>query len=451
MILTERDPKESGIADFVSGYLLLSALPGLHRLLLGDFRPGMGQGLLFSRQDRSATGLAWARPSSNSRIGSRSSTEEGALRGIYLESLPGFLTWSAFAGRATWDAATDSTENAAIRRGGEHVSPLQKSRKHALTERIVSLRLTSRLPFGKVGLSLCHLAFSAPVLTSGPPRQQQTPVGLNWNLSVRNVALFGELAPGPETAWLSGTTLRFNTLRLTVLARRYDPSYYAPHAAAFSAYSGWPHNEWGLFAGAAWAPRKGTRIQLDLDRHGRLLPETDAPLPSRGERFTFSMTQRLSRHQNLDLTLGTQQETVTTSSRTGPRLRKRYRVAYSLHPPEFRIRAWTEITRGATPARRGIGAATAADLRLGRSSGPRLDLWFTRFHTTAYEARIYMFEPDVWGGSRLQVLSGSGQAFGTRLSWSGAVFSFSGRYSFKRTPEGVSSSWSFQVDLGSLE
>ena len=53
--LIERDPEEPTLTDHVTGYI---ALPFSRvNIILGDVRPEWGQGLLFSRRTRSATGL----------------------------------------------------------------------------------------------------------------------------------------------------------------------------------------------------------------------------------------------------------------------------------------------------------------------------------------------------------------------------------------------------------
>ena len=101
--LTERDPKEPTLTDHVTGYV---AIP-LSRvtLILGDVRPEWGQGLLFSRRTRIATGLSYARARSAAKSGNRTSTEHGALRGIYLSGLHTRMFWHAMYGQITWDAS----------------------------------------------------------------------------------------------------------------------------------------------------------------------------------------------------------------------------------------------------------------------------------------------------------------------------------------------------------
>ena len=148
VFLTERDPLEGRLTDFLSGYLRVSAVPGLQRVLVGDFRPGYGQGLLFSRHNRSATGLERARPMNVRRVGYRSAIEDGALRGVFAESRSGRITWTAMFARNRWDAAIDSAGVAAIRTADLHVTRTQRERRGKLRENLAALRSHVDLPVG---------------------------------------------------------------------------------------------------------------------------------------------------------------------------------------------------------------------------------------------------------------------------------------------------------------
>ena len=82
-VLTERDPGESGPADFWTGYLVTSRFPGTDRLILGDFRPGFEQGLILSIHQRTSSVVGLARPQTSPSVAYRSSTENGALCELY--------------------------------------------------------------------------------------------------------------------------------------------------------------------------------------------------------------------------------------------------------------------------------------------------------------------------------------------------------------------------------
>ncbi len=447
-LLTERDPGETGLVDFWSGYIAVSQVPGTTRLLLGDFRPGFGQGLIFSRQTRASTGLAWARPRRTRRIGYRSSTENGALRGLFAEGRIRRLTWTLLLSGTAWDAAVDETGHARVREGGQHVTQTQRDRKDALKEQLTALRLNCNLPFGEIATTALQAAFTPPLAQTNPNHRL---LGIDWNLRLHRLTFFGEVAGGQDQAWVAGSTVQFKGLRLLTLARRYGPRFQTLRGAATSAYGTPPQNEWGLFVGAVWKPRRKTRIEAGLDRHGRIRRTGQLPLPGRGERFRLNFTHRPFQGLTLGLVLGSQRKTVRASGQIGPRIRRRAQIRLTHRRGRARLKAWIEGARAASPSRRGHGRAAGINFNIGRRPGPELALWAALFHITAYDARIYTFEPDVWGGSRLQVLTGRGQTGGVRLGWGGRHTRLKLRYSLKRTQTGVASSWAVQVELGALK
>ncbi len=445
VFLTERDPMESRLADFLSGYIRVSSIPGLQRLLVGDFRPGYGQGLLFSRHSRSATGLEWARPANVRRVGYRSAVEDGALRGVFAEGRSGRVTWTAMFSRNRWDAVIDSAGVAAIRTADLHVTQTQQERRGKLRENLAALRPHVDLPVGRIAATLVRTTFS-------PPRQsvrRQHSAGIDWDLRSSRLNFFGEIAASNRnTAWLAGARSGLDRLTLVMLGRWYSAGFSSLRGGPFSAYSG--GNEWGLFTGAAWRAGRRTRIQATLDRHGRIAPEGKLTLPARGERFSLDLRQR-RKYATIRITLGTRRQTVTTSGVTGLRLQRRARLRVTIPRSVARLNLWLESTGARSPVRQSGGRAVGFDLRLQRKSHLRANLWLSLFNVDHFDSRIYNFEPDVWGGSRLQLLSGRGRTAGVRLTCAGSRLRVSTRYAIKTTQNGPSNSWSLQLELGTAK
>ncbi len=443
VFLTERDPLETRLVDFLSGYVSFSAVPGFRRLLMGDFRPGYGQGLLFSRNDRSATGLAWARPANVRSVGYRSAVEYGALRGVFGEGRSGPVTWTAMGARNRWDAATDSAGVVEIRTADLHVTQTQRERRGKLREDVAAFRSRVEMQFGSVGATVVRTAFS-PALQQV---RRQYSAGMDWDLRARRHGVFGEIAASGSNAvgWLVGARAGVDRLKLVLLARRYPAGFSSLRGGPFSAYSG--RNEWGLFTGAAWRPGRRTRVEATLDRHGRIAPEGKFKLPARGERFSFDLRHRL-KFAVIRLTLGTRQQTVTTSGVTGLRGRKRARLRMTIPRSAARLNLWLESTGARSPTRESSGGAGGIDLRIERTKRLRADVWMALFNVTGFDSRIYTFEPDVWGGGRLQLLSGTGRTAGVRFTLTGSRIRISARYAIKATEDGLSNSWSSQVEFG---
>lgn len=426
--LTERDPEEPTITDYVTGYI---ALP-LSRIniTLGDVRPEWGQGLLFSRRTRSATGLSYARTRTATQSGNRTSTEHGALRGIYLSGSHTHLLWNLMYGRMTWDATFGS--NTRIYTGGLHHTETSQARKNTLREHLAGANIAIGSSQKYVGLAILNTAFS-PVASdiadeSAVPRTAQAGMLFSLNALYRtdHIALFGEIAP---KAFITGLVAGTPILRFHLIGRYYGPSFHSLHGAPYAAYGSPPNNEWGTFFGLVWRISKRKRLDIALDRHGRLIPEKSAP-PERGERLRLNFTHRFSRGLSARLT-------ADTRSATNRVPRQSLRLALIYKRPTRAMTAWLQRAHAGTS-----GNAAGLRLQLGKSTGFSLALWAAHHKISSYNARIYDIEPDVWGGIRLLTLSGDGTNRGLRLTWANAHFRLSTRYSHHRT-----SSWSAQLDL----
>ena len=426
--LTERDPEEPVITDYVTGYI---ALP-LSRvnIIIGDVRPEWGQGLLFSRRTRTATGLSYARARTATQSGNRTSIEHGALRGIYLSGSHTHLFWSLMHGRMTWDATFGSDTR--IYTSGLHDTKTSQARKNALRERLTGANIAIGSSQKHIGLTILNTAFS-PVASdtvgeSAVPRTAQAGMLFSLNALYRadRIALFGEIAP---RAFITGFVAGTPILRLHLIGRRYGANFHSLHGAPYAAYSSPPNNEWGAFFGLTWRISKRKRLDIALDRHGQLIPEKSA-LPERGARMRLNFNYRFSRGFSARLT-------ADTRSATNRVPRQSLRLTLTYKRPTHAMTAWLQRAHAGTS-----GNATGLRLQLGKSTGFSLALWATHHKISSYNARIYDVEPDVWGGIRLLTLSGDGTNRGLRLTWANAHFRLSVRYSHHRT-----SSWSAQLYL----
>ena len=254
-------------------------------------------------------------------------------------------------------------------------------------------------------------------------------------------ALYGEVARSQsQIAWLTGGQFSLQNLRIVILTRHYESEFKTLHGAPFSAYCG--TNEWGLFLGTIWKPHAQTRIEWSLDRYGRLRPEPNTALPARGERFKLGLTHRLSRAWTVALTVSTQKK----SEPADLGLRKRLRLTGLLRG--FRISGWAEGSQNRSSPKQKQRRAAGLDLRLGRRKGFSLSAWANQYRTT--DTPIYTLMPDVWDGTSLQPLIGGGKTAGIRLGWSGSHMRFSLRSTFRRSRSKTTTTWTAQVDLGTL-
>ena len=418
--LTERDPQEPDLADHLTGYITIPL--NKMTLTLGDMRPQWGQGLIFSRRTRTATGLSLARPPTSSQPGNRTSTEYGALSGIHLTGTYSHLTWACLYGQTMWDASFAPGEPARLHTTGLHDTETARLRKNTLHERLAAAHFTLGSAHHYLEFAILNTSFKP----TAPAQHSPWHYSINGQWRTDHLALFGEFAPKASLAGLvAGTSI----LRLHLIARRYDAQFYSLHGAPFAAYGNPPNNEWGIFTALVWRLSPKNRIELSLDRHGRLI-STHKTLPARGERFRLDLNHRITTSFSIRLT--------TNSKRATAQLpRRSLRISLTYRRSNHRFIIWNQIARSGT-----FGHASGVRLNLGQTTGFSLALWTTIHAIASYDARIYDFEPDVWGGTRLLTLSGRGLNRGIRLAWSKKHIRLATRYSHHRT-----SSWSAQLDL----
>lgn len=426
--LIERDPEEPKWNDFATGYIDLRLSSA--SLVFGDIRPQFGPGLILSRSTRTATGLSAATPVRTRLEGNRASEEHGAVRGALFSSRRNAFSLSALYGHASWDADLDA-DSPQLRLSGLHTTPREQARKGALRERLAALRLTLGGPQTHLSASALKTAFDP----SPPAQASPLLLGLDGQWHTDPLTFFGEIAKSPkDIAGLLGANLRFPGLRLALIARRYGPHFQNLHGAAFAAFGSPPHNEWGLFFGADWRWNRRTRLEFSLDRHGRIAPQ-DHPLPQRGERTRLVLHRRLRSGSTLRLT-------ADASARTTQPARRGLRTDLATRHRDLRLVLWVaRVQAGAS------GSAIGARIGLSRPNGLSFAAWFTAFEIATFDARIYAFAPDVWGGGLLQMLSGRGKTQGLLLVYAHPAFRLSTRYSLRHTAGQRTSSWSAQIDL----
>jgi len=152
--LVDKDPGEQSAWDFAAGYVDLREMVGLTRIVLGDFRPGFGQGVVFGRYPGIGSSPVRQRP--GKQVGYRSANENGALRGTFLSRRLGPIELGLLYSRAHRDARTNSEGTVeTLLESGLHVTDSEKAAEDALSETTIAGRLVwSATPQTKVGATV---------------------------------------------------------------------------------------------------------------------------------------------------------------------------------------------------------------------------------------------------------------------------------------------------------
>jgi competence ComEA-like helix-hairpin-helix protein len=425
--VTEKDPEEAHAYDFVAGYAELRDRWGFDQIVVGDFRPGFGQGLLFSRFARSMDGLGLARKRPTQEVGYRSSTETGALRGLFLRSTMGTLEAVLFGARTRSDALlNEAGEVTGFSLVGRHVTESEKARTDALTEELVAARLQWQptdeahpSERTKIGLTLAHSRFRPALVRRDEERNHFDFVGsriehlsVDWDLFLFGGSVFGEAVCSPQAGngFVAGWIWKEGRFTLESLIRAYGREFRSFHGSGFAVSGSENGNEIGAFHSVLWRIRRGSRLALYFDQYRRPWRSYLSILPIGGARFgaelhhrragSFETLIRLrsSTRQTIPSTDG--EYTLTEGRRRELRWEGRWRSGSRFRLKSRVEHVWADGERG---------SLLFTDVRFSPRKGFVLDGRLTFFDVSAYAARMYEFESGLRGMFSIRNWSGRGR------------------------------------------
>ncbi len=416
-LVTERDPQESSLTDHWAGYLAYR--PGQDiEIFAGDLRPGIGLGLLYSRQSRSSVASAPSSPSRSSRLGTVATDENGALRGVGILKRAGWGQILALYARSRWDANLVNGV-ATLRLSGDHASEAGRAGAGRLGEETRLIRCQTGTNIRSIGLTLSQSIFSQILKVSEVKSRDHRHIGIDGVIPLGSGRLFAEAAisrasnPGKYggSALIAGWRLSRRGLRLQVRMRRLSPNYVAIRSAPSAAYGS--SNEWGLGLSAGVRSFRKRGIEAFIDRHGSLVRSANRAARRIGTRSRVVVDQRLWNFLSTDLRIATVQER-SSKAEMADRFSRGIRLRLKIKSRPGRLSLWGERVHG-WDGEPGAAHAFGGDLTL--QPGPfRLDLWLTHSSRLGSAARIYAFRPEVWGGRSVLALPSKGFAASARIS-----------------------------------
>jgi hypothetical protein len=159
-VLFERDKDEPRVLDHVSMSALVRVGSSGSRIVIGDFRPEFGQGLIFSQYGRSYVYGTDVSRSSAGKIANTSFEESLFCRGLFAHLRHrGFLSSLWVSSRRLDASIDDNGEAVTIRNDGIHKSG--DSRRNNHRERLIGGNI-SVIPFsaGKLGITGAYTGYS---------------------------------------------------------------------------------------------------------------------------------------------------------------------------------------------------------------------------------------------------------------------------------------------------
>lgn len=247
--------------DFYSGYLCLKDIGVLKKAVIGDFRLDFGQGLVMgsSLMSGKASGVGAVRHFPGMVKPVAPLNEGGSLRGAAVTLGNYQYTGTIFAGYRNYDGNLvmneDSTLNftGSLANSGYHRTEVEQQKNNNLRSWAFGADFLYRHRIFRVGARAVYTLFDRHVAFSDKAYQQYNfagksllNVGADYQLIIKNMVLFGEMAATGNGGWAlkQGTSFSLSPgTAFAVLVHYYDKKYIALQCAS----SGSAKGEWGIY------------------------------------------------------------------------------------------------------------------------------------------------------------------------------------------------------------
>jgi hypothetical protein len=427
-ILLSKDPGERLIADFVSGYGLMTGAGGVSTLVVGDYFIEAGQGIALWRGFDYGKGpdvVGAVKRNGRGILPYRSSDENAFLRGVAAGLRLNSISLALFYSRRQLSASVDSSgEVSSISTSGTLRTESEISKRNNLSERLIGFRSSLGLGEGRsAGITYYNTIFSLPLNLSGGAGFSGKGYGLasvDYQFDLPGAALFGEWTVlSGAAAGISGAMLApSGALDLIGAFRRYPPRMPGLHGLGFG---GQEEGEEGVYLALRMKLTRGIALSAYIDQFRFPEGTTSNPFPGGGSEWLarlsfrpdsggewFIQFQRKSSERAEGITSGEGLAGTLTSLQFVDRIRAHFDFRLS---PAVRLRGRIEkvYVGNSAGTDREHGMMLYEDVACSPRGGFSAEVRVIFFLTGSYETRLYEFEQDLAGATSLPLLSGEGQ------------------------------------------
>ncbi|MDR0982626.1 MAG: helix-hairpin-helix domain-containing protein [Culturomica sp.] len=295
--------------DFLSAHVAFTGRKRVKRLVVGDFRSQMGQGLvMWSGFSSGKSSLVVSNEKSANTVAPSTSTDENRfLRGVAASVvLNRNLTVNSFFSSKKTDGNVNLPDSlseedmitATVYESGYHRNRKECEKKHRLRELTLGGSLEWNTMYFKLGFNGIYYNFTPSITRSGNIYNKYDDDGrrrflgsVDYKIGVHNLYFFGETAVSDNGSIATVNGLRFNgsgKLAMSVLYRRYDKRYISRYASGFAEYSN-TTNEEGIYVGLNLNLARDLNFNFYYDRFRFFAPRYGAFLPDNGYEFLTEM------------------------------------------------------------------------------------------------------------------------------------------------------------------
>jgi hypothetical protein len=411
-------------------YLQISDLPLISNIVVGDYRLGWGLGLAMngSRSPKKGSELIQLSTKKNDLSVHSGSSYLGHYSGLAL-SMGANNKLSVWGSRRAYSASEmDSTTMRWTTSEPYFRTNSEVQKRDNLEIETIGFRLSHSNSVLRWGISTWNMRSDKRINfgnttdneTSDPSRQFSM-IGSDLQMNIARGSIAAEIAfdrafqPG---VIIAGELNPVSHVNISSIYRNYSSGFQSPFGAAFSAWSGQPANEVGIYAGLELLATSQIRTLFFIDHYKSHLPRSRNIYPSKGSdvgwKTSIEINKKIielyARHRvNID-----EIEKFDAYGRAfvSRGHHERFNVRFDVKQAsqvriDWATRAeWVQVTspNGKTEQ----GHQLYQELVWKPSSALRLQARVAVFSTEGYLSRVYVYEPDVALSSVLPAFQGQG-------------------------------------------
>lgn len=421
-LVTEKDPGETSLTDFTSGFVELKTNKFLKQFIVGDYSLNFGQGIGMWSSLGFSKGIVAVNTIKKHSIGieSYSSVNESQFfRGVATRLNYKNFDLYAFFSSNYYDATYDTTLNtiSSFYFDGYHRTISEKNRANTVKEDLVGGRILYFTEEIKFGLTYWSSNFSRNILPDtlrnlylfkGSYAQMAS---FDYDVVFKNFNLFGEIARSHEGiyAGISSLQVSFSKLLDAIVTYRYYPEDFVPvHSFGFGEMNGNTQNETGIYTGISIYPVKGLVINAYYDQFKFPYRSYFIPTPITGNDVLTNVDWKIFKDFKLSVKYKNEnkEDVVTTQDEFNRSVKKivsrnqiNFRLGFEYLINSIRFKSRYEYVfvnySQFVPSNKGYLFFTDVNFKL--LKGLTLSSRLIFFETDNYDSRIYEYEEDIKG------------------------------------------------------
>ncbi len=424
--------------DFMSAFLEYKGNARINKIIIGDYRLSSAQGLILGGFGSRKNGQVLVSPETTGLKKYSSAGETDFFRGLAMSFQLGRINIDMFASRVNSDAVLKS--GSADSTAGRYFNSLDLTGLHRSISEIARKDVVSLKSFGghaqftnrNLGWGFTYLnqefnvdwkrsltSYTHELIYMGTSIQN---LGSDIKLSLGKASLFSELAIDSKArmAFMAGILVELHPLlRLSLVYRKYDPTYLGLKASGFGESQG-TRNEEGIYLGLETYPWKYMKVELYADHYNFPFLRYNSTNPYSGNDFLlnlsfypskdFTVNMRFRYEKTRDRIKGLNPgiDRMENSMKGNYRLGLIYQLSKNLE-----LKSRMEISYSQSQQQAIVkGYYSGHDIGIiSNSRKQKLWLRYAIFDIPGWENRIYAYENDVAYSFSVPAISSKGTRF----------------------------------------